>query len=229
MIRTINILVGAVLGFTAALGLSGRTAEVFSEVGQCRFALERDGTFYQSDRHTDNFMTPGCISLGLSGKWTDSEKWGWRTSFLSTGSIQARGNMAVNDELRGNTAPCDLSINEANCPVRFNGSGQTYGFTFGATFEQPLGYHLSLIGESGLFFFQHHFKAEGKFVDCCTRNISYNETSKLWDMPSPFLGMTLRYRDVYFAARHFWPSGHRALSLTNHEMNQFVVGVVKSI
>lgn len=216
-------------GFIVAIGFSGRAVEMFSEAGQCRFGLERDGTFYQSDRHTDNFMRPGCASFGFQGKWKDSERWGWRVSLLGTNSIQARGNMAVNDETRGSTAPCDLSVSEANCAIRFDGSGKTQGFTLGTTYEQPLFSRTSLIAESGLFFFQHHFKAEARFVDCCTRNISYNETSKLWDMPSAFLGVSLRYRDVYAGFRHYWPTGHRALSLTNHEMNQFVVGVVKPL
>lgn len=227
MIRVINILVGAVIGFTAH-GLASRATDLFAETGQCRFGLERDGTFYQSDRHTDNFLHPGCISLGLQDKWKDS-RFGWRASFVATGTIQAKGNMAVNDETRGSTAPCDMMVSEANCPIRFDGAGQTYGITLGSTYEQPLFAHAALIAESGLFFFQHHFKAEARFVDCCHRTISYNETSKLWDTPSPFLGLTMHYRYVYVAVRHFWPSGHRALSLTNHEMNQFVVGLVKPL
>ena len=202
------------------------SAEYQFETGQCRFGLERDGTFYQSDRHTDNFMHPGCMSLGVAGKWKDSERWGWRAAFLATGAIQARGNKAVNDEARGSTAPCDMTVSEANCPIIFDGSGNTQGITLGATYEQPLFAHTSVIAESGLFFFQHHFKAEATFESCCGRNISYNETSKMWDMPSPFMGVTLKYRAVYAAVRHYWPSGHRALSLTNHEINQFVVGLV---
>ena len=202
------------------------SAEYLFEVGQCRFGLERDGTFYQSDRYTDNFMRPGCVSVGLQDKWQGYERLGWRVSFLGTGSIQARGNMAVNDETRGATAPCDMSVSEANCQIRFDGAGQTYGITLGANYEHPIFSRTTLAVESGLFFFQHHFKAEARFVDCCHREISYNETSNLWDVPSPFLGLTLRYRDVYFAARHFWPSEHRALSLTNHSFNQLVAGVI---
>ena len=226
MIRNIAFfLLGAVLAIVAQ-GYAGPEASL--EVGQCRFGLERDGTFYQSDRHTDNFMRPACWSIGLQDKWKDS-RFGWRVSFLSAGSIQARGNMAVNDETRGVTTPCDMTISEANCPIRFDGSGNTLGFTLGATYEQPLFSRASLTAESGLFFFQHHFKSEARFEACCHREISYNETSKLWDQPSAFMGATLRYRDVYASFRHYWPTGHRALSLTNHEMNQFVVGIVRKM
>lgn len=222
----IRFLTGALFGVIVAVGLSGRTTEVFSEYGQCRFGLAEDGTFYQSDRHTDNYMRPACAAVGVSDKWQGSERFGWRVSFLATGSINARGNMAVNDETRGVTTPCNLSVSEANCQIRFDGAGQTFGFAFAFTAEQPLAAHLSASAESGLFFFQHHFKSEARFEQCCGRTISYNETSKLWDVPSPFVGLSLRYRDLYVAARRYWPSEHRALSLTNHAFWQFTAGVI---
>lgn len=225
MIRVINILVGAVIGFTVH-GLASRATDLFVETGRCSFGLERDGTFWQADQYTNNYMHPGCASLGVADKWKGSDLLGWRVSFLATGPISARGNIATNDENRHYKGPCDLSTSEANCMVEFNGSGRTYGITVGFTAEQSIGSHLSVIGESGLFFFQHHYKAEARFVDCCTRNISYNETSHIWDQPSPFLGFTLQYRSVYVAARHFWPSEHRALSQTNHAMNQIVLGLI---
>lgn len=228
MTRALNILLGAVIGFTAH-GFASRATEFFVESGRCNLGLERDGTFWQADQTTNNYMRPGCTSLGLADKWKGSERLGWRVSLLATGPIQARDNVATNDENRHIKTPCDMTVSEANCPVVFNGEGRTYGITAGLTAEQPLAAHLSVIGEGGLFFFQHHYKAEARFVDCCHRNISYNETSKLWDIPSPFIGVTLRYRAVYVAARHYWPSEHRALSQTNFGMKQLVLGVIKPI
>lgn len=215
-------------GFILAIGFSGRATEFFAEYGQCRYGAVPEGTFYQSDMHTDSFLRPTCAAIGVADKWKGSERFGWRVALLGTGSIRARDNASVNDERAHRHDRTCTPPDEDGCTVAFNGSGQTLGISLGLTAEQPLAAHLSLIGEGGFFFFQHHFKTEARFVNCasCTRQISYNETSRLWDMPSPYSGVTLRYRKVYVAARHYWPSGNRALSLTDFSMNQLVAGFV---
>lgn len=229
MTRALNILLGAVIGFTAH-GFASRATEFFVEQGQCRFATGEEGAFYQGDLHTENYMRPACLTVGVADKWRGFDRLGWRVAFVGTGSIQARDNLALPDgvrHLRNGCTPPD----EAGCYARFNGSGTTYGVSFGLTYEQPIVQHLSLIGEAGLYFFQHHFKAEARLIDPAWgvgggRTISYNETSKLWDQPSPMAGITLRYRDIYIAARRYWPSEHRPLSLTNFSFTQYSVGAV---
>lgn len=226
MTRALNILLGAVIGFTAH-GFASRATEFFVEQGQCRFGLERDGTFYQSDLYTRNHMNPGCASLGIQDKWKGFDKLGWAIRFTATGPIQARSNIAVNDETRGSLAPCNPSVTaEEGCMIEFSGEGRTQGISLGLTFEQPLASRLYVIGEAGYFFFQHHFKSEAQFIACCGRSISYNETSKFWDQPIPMAGVTLRYRDVYLAARHYWPGEHRPLTLTNNSFWQLILGAV---
>lgn len=221
---------GFLAGFIVAIGFSGYGTELFTEAGQCRFGLEKDGNFYQQQRHTDNYMTPRCLSLGVADKFNDGP-WGWRASVQVAGKIEARDNVAaIGIELVPPHFACDQATS-FGCTSNFNGSGRTWGFTAGITNEQRLGF-IRVIGESGLFFFTHRFRARQTNIDYAPvggANGEYDETSKLWDMPSPFLGLTLRYGDVYLAARHYWPTGHRALSLTNHEMNQIVVGVVKAL
>lgn len=219
-------LLGFVAGFIVAIGFSGEAMDAFFEGGQCRFRTAEDGTFYQADRHTDNYMRPACFSFGVADKLKGN--FGYRLAFVGTGSIQARDNMAVNDETRYHyKGACALPSSEAGCPVRFNGAGDTYGISASFTYEQPLYGRLSAIAEAGLFYFQHHFKSEAQFVPCCNRQISYNETSNIWDQPSPLAGLTLKYRAVYLAARHYWPSDHRPLSLTNHSFWQLSAGVEK--
>lgn len=217
-----------ILGGVLAIVAQGLSTELQAEVGQCRFSTGLADTFYNSDLHTDSYLRPACASVGLAGKWRDSERFGWRVALLGTGSIQARDNVATNDERAHAHVACKPP-SEDGCMVRFNGSGETFGVSLSITAEQPIARHLSAIGEFGLFFFQHHFKAEARFMDChsCGRQISYNETSRLWDEPSPMVGLTLRYRSVYIAARHYWPAEHRPLSLTNYAFNQFSIGVAK--
>lgn len=215
-----------VLGAAIAIFAQGLAApELQAELGQCRYGVVPEGTFYQSDLHTDSYLRPACGGIALASKWNGSERFGWRVGALATGGISARDNVSTNDERAHAHIAC-VPPNPDGCMVRFNGEGRTFGFTLGLTAEQPLAAHLSAIAEGGFFFFQHHFKAEAHPMGCgCTGQIAYNETSKLFDSPSPFAGITLRYRDFYVAARHFWPTGHRSLSLTDFSMTQYVVGV----
>lgn len=215
-------------GVLAVLAQGVAAPEVSLEMGQCRYGTVAEGTFYQSDLHTDNYMRPACGGVALSDKLTGSDRFGWRVGFIASGSINARDNQSTNDERAHAHVACN-HMDGDGCMVRFNGEGKTFGFAFGLTADVPLTSNFILVGEGGLFFFQHHFKAQAINQECrhCTRQIAFNETSKLWDMPSPYAGVTLRWRDFYVAARHYWPSGNRALSLWNAgEMNQIVAGVV---
>lgn len=227
-------ILGFVAGFIVAIGFSGRAVEMFTEGGQCRFS-DKDGAFFSHDLPAHNYMHPACLSLGLADKWTDG-RWGWRAAYLTTGSIQARDNLARNDGMEFITHPCDpVHTGEDGCFARFNGSGYTNGVSLGLTYEQQATARIALTGEFGLFFFQHHFKAEAQFIDKewgpqGGRKISYNETSPMWALPDPLAGLSLSYKlteryKVYAAGRHYWALGHRALSLTNHAFNQFTVGL----
>lgn len=225
--RDIARILAGVLAVAAPLGAAA--VEPFAEYGQCRFAGVGDGTFQQTDMHTDNFLHPQCGALGLQDRWAGYERLGWRVSLLGVGKIKARDNSAVNDEQAHHHTGACSPPDERGCALRFNGEGSTWGITAGLTGEKPLSSRLSLVGESGLFFYQHHFKAEARFVDPGFngggRSISFNETSKLFDSPAPYMAATLRYRDVYLRAAHYWPAGHRALTLGSLEW-QLTVGAV---
>ena len=205
-------------------------AELQAEYGQCRFGLERDGVFYQADRHTDNFLRPPCVTLGIADKWKGSERFGWRVAFVQTGSIQARDNIAtIHDDDAHTYGVCDPLTGD-NCIASFNGSGRTYGISASLTAERRFG-AIKIIGETGLFFFHHSFRVRAKSIDCpvgvCypTPTVEGDQSSNLWDMPNSLAGITLRYRDVYLALRHYWSGGHRALSLTDHSFTQLMTGI----
>lgn len=227
------------LGAVLAIVAQGLATELQLEIGQSRFSPGLEDTFYQSDMHTDNYLRPVAVSIGLADKWKGSERFGWRIALIAMGNIKARDNNSVNDEWahRHAGALC-THASEDGCTLRFNGEGSTFGILTSLTAEQPLTSGLSLIGEAGLFFFQHHFKAEARFIDCtCSRQVSYNETSRLWDQPSPMVGVTLRYSNpfglhgiaAYVAARHYWPAEHRALSMTNFAHTDYMVGIAKDL
>lgn len=203
------------------------------EAGQCRFGLQTDGTFYQSDRYTRNYMTPGCASLGFADKFAN-RSFGWRVAFLWTGHIEARDNIATffdADAFQPNlVCQNNFGPNRARgCLVDVNANGQTWGFSFSGTYEYRIGL-LSLTGETGLFFFRHSFHSHFTHKDCTScRNISdYDESSGPLTYPSPLLGLTVKVGYIYFAARHYWPAEHRALSLTDHSFTQLSSGVALS-
>jgi len=200
------------------------------EAGQCRFGLQTDGTFYQSDRYTDNYMTPGCASLGFADKFKDRSL-GWRVALLWTGHIQTRDNITTffdADAFQPNlVCQNNFGPNRARgCLVDVNAHGHTWGFVFSGTYEYRVGW-LGMIGEAGLFFFRHSFQSHATHKDCTTcRPINdYDESSGPFTNPSPLLGLTVKVGSIYVAARHYWPAEHRALSLTDHSFTQFTGGV----
>jgi hypothetical protein len=210
--------------------LPGASAGEFSaEWGQCRFALEANGTFYQNDRYTRNYMTPRCATLGIADRFGDGP-WGWRVAVLWTSYIQARDNITTvfdDDAFQHNLTCNNVPIGGRGCLANINGDGHTYGISVGGTYQHRLGI-LTLTGEAGLFFFRHSFHAQFRHTDCdrCHPLGSYDESSGPFTNPSPLLGLTFRVGAVYFAARHYWPAEHRALSLTNHSFTQLSSGFV---
>lgn len=202
-----------------------------AEAGQCRFGLAQDGTFHQTDHHTDNYMTPRCGALGVTDKFEDGP-WGWRIAFVWTGFIQARDNVttffdddAFNQNLTCNNAP---GPNQGRgCLVTINGYGHTWGFSFSGTYEQKLGW-LRITPEAGLFFFRHDWHYQVTHIDCTTCPVprEVDESSGPFAEPSPLLGLTLGVGPVYIAARHYWPAKHRALSLTDHSFTQLSGGLL---
>lgn len=218
-------LAGVIVGGIVFNALSGRAGELALELGQCRFGQERNGTFYESDPGMDysNYMTPRCGGISWSDKF-GSSRWGYRIAYLDSGSIQARSNVArYGDDL--NRQPCDPKTT-IGCRAHFDGSGYTYGVSLGLTAEARMG-EIRAAGEAGLFFFRHRFHASAMPLEQGAGDEQNYDATSSWRSPhSLLLGITLRYRDggPYVYARHYFPSGHRELSLTNHSMTQFGVG-----
>jgi hypothetical protein len=210
--------------------LPARASELQTEFGQCRFGKERDGTFYQSNLYTRNYMTPRCASLAVADRFRDGP-WGWRIAFLWTGQLAARDNVATffdEDAFRSNLV-CNNTPGPGfarGCMVNIVGHGHTWGFSFAGTYEQRLG-PLRLGAEAGLFFFRHSWHMTATHLDCSTcRHINdYDESSGPFTDPSPLAGLTARVGPVYFAARYYWPAEHRALSLTDHSFLQLSSGL----
>ena len=216
---------GFAAGFILAIGFSGKAVELFAEGGQCRFD-DAHGAFYHGDLPTHNYLTPRCGSIGLQDKFEDG-KWGWRIAYLESGSIKARDNIARQlDNSYETTAPCDTST-WIGCHARINGSGYVYGFSFGITRELDVYKGLKVIPEGGLFHFRSVFRASIRAVDfnCggCEWYVQEDSGWKAW--PAPYAGLTLRYGHIYAAARYYWSSGHRALSLADLR-TQFSLGAI---
>lgn len=228
-----RIVISFLAGVIVAIGLSGRAVEIFVEDGQCRFGLERDGTFYNADLRHHNYMTPGCASFGFADKFKES-RIGWRIALIESGAIQARDNVArVVDGSQETGKPCDPDANGnwLGCHAVFNGRGKMYGFSLGLTYEQPLALGFSAVGEGGLLIFRSVFRSNIVPLDYKKPDGETPETSGVQDSgwlsaPAPYMGLMLKYGRAYAGLRYYWPSGHRALSLTNHSFTQASAGVV---
>jgi len=202
--------------------------EYQAESGQCRFGLQTDGTFYQSDRYTRNYMTPRCASIAIADRFKDGP-WGWRVGFVWTGSIQARDNIATAfdaDAFQHNLTCNNVPLGGQGCLASVNGWGRTWGFSFAGTYQYRIGL-AALVGEAGLFFFRHRFHSHPVHTDCsnCNPMGDYDESSGPFAEPSPLLGLTLKIGYLYVAARRYWPAEHRALSLTDHSFSQLSTGL----
>lgn len=221
------------LGFAAGVLVTGQTTEAQLELGQCRFAAERDGVFYQADRYTRNYLTPRCASLGLAGRWGES-KWGWRLAVLVTGQIQARDNVTTlhDSEMGRHDLACDPTPSTPNhgCLQRHTGSGSVRGISASLTRELFVHGPWSLSGEAGLFFHESRWASRPSHVDCngCWQHPDYDAgqgSDMLKAMPATLVGLTVRYGSVYFAARRYESPGGRPLSLTDGTFTQLSAGV----
>jgi hypothetical protein len=219
------LLLGVVAAPTQAMELQG-------EWGQCRFGKERDGVFWQSDRHTQNYMTPYCATLGLTDRYKDGP-FGWRIGFVWAGFIEGRDNIATlrdDDAFLKNLVCHDAPPppeRGAGCLASHNGFGHTWGFSFGPTYERRLFGPVKVVAEGALFFFRHNYKNHAQHVDCttCKPNPDYDQSSGPFADPIPMLGLTLRAYSLYFAVRYYWPGEHRPLSLTDHSFTQLSTGL----
>lgn len=214
--------------------LNAYGAELQIEGGQCRFGVERDGMYYNADLPHINYMTPRCGGFALANKFGDS-RWGWRFAYFTSGTIQARENWArVVDGSQETGLPCDTST-WLGCHARFDGIGYMYGFSLGVTYEQPLGAGFSVIPEAGFLHFRSVFKTDIRPADYPQQPGEPAEIHGVQDSgwkgtPAPYAGMMLSYRvlrdlRLYGGMRYYWPTDHRAHSLTNHAITQIVGGV----
>lgn len=231
MTRLATNLAWFVAGLVLAVGLSGRSADFGTrapefqlEFGQCRFALERDGVFWQSEHYHRNYMSPRCASFGVADRFGGS-RLGWRVAFLAAGNLEARDNVAMfGDELNhaDGVQPCDTKT-LLGCRAAFSGTGHTYGLSVSGTHTASLG-RFDLIGEAGLFFFRSVFYMTVRPIDY-KGDQQYGTLDTGWQHPpAPFGGVTLRHRDVYAALRYYWPPGHSGIDLTNHGFTQLALG-----
>lgn len=209
----------------AAAALNGDAAEVAVEAGQVRFGVERDGVFWQADQHTDNYLRPAALSLSVTDRWKNSENFGWRVSFLKTGNFAARGNVATPDDDAHNPGTCDPNTG-AHCHSSFDATGGIKAVSAGLTGEVPIYGHWSAILEGGLVFFKSSIAVTVTPLDYNAAVRRGEEHTRWTDTPSPLVGLTVRYRSVYFAVRKVWPAEHHALSLTDYSQTQVMLGLV---
>jgi hypothetical protein len=215
----------------ALLGGQADAAEFGVGLGQCRFRLATDGTFYQSDRPTNNYITPRCASLS----WADrlgSGPFGWRVGFLWSDEIQARDNVTTffDDDAFQQNLTCNNAGPGPNhgrgCIVRIRGEGHTRGVSLSGTYEYRLR-RTRLIGEAGVFFFRHYWRYRVEHIDCttCPPMPENYASSGPFGVPTPLVGLTLRAGPAYLAARKYWPGQHRPLSLTDHALTELSAGL----
>ena len=215
----------------AFLASHANSKELDLGLGQCRFGLEADGTYYQSDRPTKNYMTPRCLALAWSDR-VGRGPLGWRVGFLWSDQIHALDNVATffdadafQHNLTCNNTPGSPTRGRG-CIVRIRGHGYTVGLSLSGTYEYPIR-RARLIGEAGLFFFRHELRMKIDHIDCttCPPVRDDNSRSGPFTWPSPLLGVTLKAGRAYISARKYWPGEHRLLSLTDHSLVELGAGL----
>jgi hypothetical protein len=226
---------------TLLLSINCFAAEGFIEAGLCDFGQERNGVFWQEGRYMKNKLTTQCLALGFSGKV--KKAWGWRAGLMMTSSWQHRSNVATyyDDEIgiEPGSKACDtVSVpgpgveQGRGCYTIHSGSGNLRGFFSSITYEINLGSGFKLIPEMGLLFYRMKQDNSVTWLDPNAKpsyapgNYNAGENRDLLKVPSPFIGVTLRYRDAYAYARHYESQGHHPLALTDGMFRQYGVGIV---
>jgi hypothetical protein len=219
-----SLAVGFLIGLSVALTINSHSQglELQAEAGQCHYGLQRDGTFYQSDRTTSNDLRTACGSLAIAGRFDELR--GWRVAYMNLGTIRSRDNHVTQwDEERAQPLPpCD-PVTKHGCTAVMHGEGRNYGFLFSLTKRFPME-HFDVIGEAGLFFFRSKFNA------WATRDedggySSVSESAGFRKPPAPVLGIGVRKGPFHLMLRHGWSLDHRALSLTDHSFTQLMAGI----
>lgn len=213
----------------AALALTAHAGDVQVELGQCRFGQAANGTYYDKDYNHRNYLTPRCASIGYAAQFKEAPEWGYRFAFITSGSIEARNNVALSNDGRPITNPCSAAHPDA-CRINVNGSGRMDGISVSLTRTTYLGHGFRVTGEFGALFFEHFFKGNCDQMDLPAQHQQgggWDQVSKMGFSPSPMVGVTLGNGPVYVAARYYAPAVHRpGLSLTDHSFLQLSVGVV---
>ena len=194
------------------------------EAGQCEYARATDGTFYQSNLQTNNFLSPGCYSLGISGQFKQKPSWGWKVAYHDFGTIRAKTNVVTQrDEDAFQTwDQCDPET-KRGCKATMGGEGKNIGLSIALTKRVPLR-GFDVITEGGLLFFRSEFHAYGCAWD--TGNVTYvNEHSPFSRLPALMGGIGVEKDNVYAMVRGFYSLGHREQSLTKHSVAQLVLGL----
>lgn len=218
-------LAGLVAGLAVALAINSFSVELQIEGGSCKYGPAKDGTFYQSDRLTNNALRTHCYQVGLAGQFKDS-LYGWRVAYQNLGSIRTGPNDVTDydEEAFGHLPQSCDPVTKHGCTAVMSGSGHNYGFTFSLTRRFPFKY-FDVIGEAGLFFFRGRFDAHAvRNEDGGVSEVS--ENSSYLKPPAPLLGLGIRKGPVYAMYRRGWTLDHRELSLTDHSYQQLTVGLV---
>jgi hypothetical protein len=219
---------GALLGVVLCVGIQGFTQqkglELQAETGRCYYHKSPDGMFYQARYQTNNYLDPACNSFAISGMVDDTR--GWRIAFHDFGTIRARDNRFIlrDDEYaHPPSTPCDTQTN-SGCYGSMYGEGTNRGVSFSLTKRVPI-QGIDLLGEVGLLFFNSEFHAWAQKDS--DHQILYAKEESSWKVspPAPLFGVGVRWENLYIMARRYVSLGHRAESLTDHNVFEFSAGV----
>lgn len=221
--RLICLLVLVFCTLTAFAQQTGLEIQV--ETGKCHYGESPDGMFYQGRYQTNNQLNPPCNNISLSGLF--GQRIGWRVGYHDFGTIRARDNRFIrrDDEYASPPGtPCDPNT-ASGCYGSMYGEGHNWGLSVAATYRYPLTKSVDVIGEAGLFFFNSAFHAWAQ-RDEDSGLMYVDEGSSFRDSPpAPILGLGLRWKYLVLMARHYHSLGHRAQSLTDHNVNELTVGL----
>lgn len=221
--------------------LSGfaNAGEVSLGAGQCLYGLAHYGTFYQSDRYTNNYMHPTCwagsyrdqFSPGYwSGKFESliDAKLGFEIGWHDFGKAEGRGNRAVGDEEAGIPGlVCDPSTGRG-CEAKFDTWGRVRGLELSLTGTWKWGGWFSR-GKTGLLFYDMKTHSDVTYFD--GSKAEYHEYSGFLNRPAWGFGFAIGHKlDKNWSVeagftRWFWIGEHRQLSIVENDLTQFLVGM----